>query len=138
MSTCSLCGSSGRDWCTFNDKYAGGEGPLLCLKDQRADVAFMRSIDLDYLTRSHYSQNPAYKADVRDTVSTYLVRRCSQVYRPRVPISVVSFLQDYELLCPQSGRKPIDKYLACNWGEAPANVFVTSGKRTESVRQMYR
>lgn len=64
MSTCELCGSKDSDWCTYNDKYAGGEGPLMCLRDGKADVAFMRSIDLDYLTTPQYGVL-AYNPQVR-------------------------------------------------------------------------
>ena len=70
VSTCQQCGSTGQDWCTYKDKYAGGEGPFMCLKDGVADVAFMRSIDVDYLTRPHYNEAPLYRAEVGITMST--------------------------------------------------------------------
>jgi len=44
--------------------YAGSEGPLLCLKDRVADVGFMRSVDLEYLTTSHHGEAPAYDPNV--------------------------------------------------------------------------
>lgn len=37
---------------------------MLCLKDNMADVAFMKSIDLDYLTTSKYGNAPQYQPDV--------------------------------------------------------------------------
>lgn len=64
VSTCQECGSTGKEWCTYEDMYAGGDGPLKCLKDGKADVGFMRSIDLDYLTTSQYGNPAEFRADV--------------------------------------------------------------------------
>lgn len=65
VTTCQQCGSTGKDWCTYKDRYAGGEGPMLCLKENNGDVAFMRSIDIEYQTTSHYGKAPAVNAEVR-------------------------------------------------------------------------
>ena len=64
VSTCQECGSIGKEWCTYNDMYAGGDGPMHCLKDGKAEVSFMRSTDLDYLTTSQYGNAPQFRADV--------------------------------------------------------------------------
>ena len=64
VSTCQECGSIGKEWCTYNDMYAGGDGPMHCLKDGKAEVSFMRSTDLDYLTTSQYGNPPQFRADV--------------------------------------------------------------------------
>ncbi|XP_067937048.1 transferrin 2-like [Watersipora subatra] len=108
VSTCQQCGSTGADWCTYKDKYAGGEGPLLCLQDNKADVAFMRSIDVDYLTKPHHGEPAAYNPD------------------------------EYMLLCPAGGTKEIGSYEACSWGLAPSNVMVTSAARYAQDQEMYR
>lgn len=65
VGTCSLCGSTGSDWCTYNDKYAGGSGPLQCLEDGKGDVAFMKSIDVEYIMSSQYGKAAQFNKNVR-------------------------------------------------------------------------
>ena len=47
-------------------------------------------------------------------------------------------LQDYILLCPTGGTRQVGDYGACNWGEAPANVFVTSAQRSAQDQINFR
>ena len=74
VSTCQECGSIGKEWCTYNDMYAGGDGPMHCLKDGKAEVSFMRSTDLDYLTTSQYGNPPQFRADV-SCISVKVVKK---------------------------------------------------------------
>lgn len=71
VSTCQLCGSSGIDWCTYQDMYAGGGGAMKCLRDAGGEVAFLSSKDLDYLTTGHFGKNPAYPPEVMNPINAY-------------------------------------------------------------------
>jgi len=47
-------------------------------------------------------------------------------------------LQDFELLCLDGTRAPIDSAATCNWGSIPAHVVMTSLVRDPALRSQYK
>lgn len=48
------------------------------------------------------------------------------------------FFQNFELLCPDNSRQPVDQYLNCNWGELPSHMIMTSAVRDQPVVNGYK
>ncbi|XP_033207220.1 melanotransferrin [Belonocnema kinseyi] len=46
--------------------------------------------------------------------------------------------ENFELLCPDGSRKPIDEYRLCNWGEIPSRAIVTSSATKQGTRKLYQ
>ncbi|XP_066595955.1 transferrin 2 [Prorops nasuta] len=44
----------------------------------------------------------------------------------------------FELLCRDGTRRPIDDYRACNWGSVPSRAIVTSSASNLELRRMYQ
>ena len=40
------------------------------------------------------------------------------------------FVQAFELLCPQGGKRPITAWQECNWGPVPAHAVMTVSDKT--------
>ncbi|XP_043461748.1 melanotransferrin isoform X2 [Leptopilina heterotoma] len=45
---------------------------------------------------------------------------------------------DYELLCLDGSRRPVDEYRICNWGEIPSRAIVTSSATNHFTRKLYQ
>ena len=46
--------------------------------------------------------------------------------------------QDFELLCPDGGRKPPSEAADCNWGVIPSHIVMTSAIHEEALRKVGR
>lgn len=46
--------------------------------------------------------------------------------------------ENFELLCLDGSRKPIDEYRLCNWGEIPSRAIVTSSATKQVTRKLYQ
>uniref|UniRef100_A0A8D8LTG3 Serotransferrin n=1 Tax=Cacopsylla melanoneura TaxID=428564 RepID=A0A8D8LTG3_9HEMI len=44
---------------------------------------------------------------------------------------------DFELLCEDGTRAPVDNYQSCNWGLVPSNAVMTTSARSTGVRKLY-
>lgn len=90
QSICSLCHGS----CSGNEHYANFDGALRCLANV-GDIAFVKhnTVDLSINQLNHEQQLLGQSAG-RSKLTRF----------------------DFELLCPQGGKAPIDSYLSCNWG----------------------
>lgn len=106
QSICSLCHGS----CSGNEHYSNFDGALRCLANA-GDVAFVKhnAVDLSINQLNHEQQLLGHLAS-RPKLTRY----------------------DFELLCPNGGKAPIDTYHQCNWGFVPAHaVVVTSSMLPE-------
>lgn len=51
----------------------------------------------------------------------------------------VSLSKDnFELLCKDGTRQPVDNYSSCNWGQVPSNAVVTTSAKSSMVRKYYQ
>lgn len=61
---------------------------------------------------------------------------------PREVRAEVPSRTDLELLCPQGGRAPLDRWQTCNFGFVPAHAVIvssrTSGERRESIQRFLK
>ena len=55
-----------------------------------------------------------------------------------VTVNLDNPVQDFELICVDGSRAPVDAAERCNWGEIAANVIMTSLTRDEELREKYR
>lgn len=46
--------------------------------------------------------------------------------------------EEFELLCVDGSRRPVDDYLHCNWGRAPSHALVTTSAKTGEERRLYQ
>ena len=44
----------------------------------------------------------------------------------------------FELLCRDGSRKPVDEYSSCHWGEIPSNAIVVSSAVNQEKRKLYQ
>lgn len=100
QSICALCHSS----CAGNEHYSNFDGALRCLANG-GDVAFVKhnTVDLSINQLNHEQQLLGLYAN-RQKLTRY----------------------DFELLCPNGGKAPIDSYQQCNLGFVPANSIVVT------------
>ncbi|RZC39825.1 transferrin, partial [Asbolus verrucosus] len=91
--------------CNFDatEAYSGYTGAFRCLVQGGGDVAFVKHVTVPGNT------------DGKNTES-WAVNLKSQ---------------DYELLCPNGGRAPVDQYETCNLAHAPPHMVVTSHSKSE-------
>lgn len=45
---------------------------------------------------------------------------------------------DFELLCKDGSRRPIDEYEKCNWGRTPSDAVVVSSVKSSNVTNIYQ
>ncbi|KAK6621973.1 hypothetical protein RUM44_001780 [Polyplax serrata] len=50
-------------------------------------------------------------------------------------IGVTRNINDFELLCVDGTRRPIEQYLTCNWGRTPSQAIVTSSAKAFTKRR---
>ncbi|XP_075057685.1 uncharacterized protein LOC142143610 isoform X2 [Mixophyes fleayi] len=91
---CKQCAGEGDKKCQHSpvEPYYGDDGAFRCLRDDKGDVAFVKSTGLP----GEYSK-------------------------------------DYELLCPDNTRKPLNEAKDCNLGKVPSNAVVTRSSCDKSV-----
>lgn len=46
--------------------------------------------------------------------------------------------EQFELLCKDGSRKPVDEYSTCNWGTVPSRAIITSSAISFKIRRMYQ
>ena len=93
----SMC-SLCKEWCSGSDEYAGFEGSIKCLMEA-GDVAFVKHTTIDMMQKQ--------LMNVRNFGGPPMSRN------------------DFELLCPDGRRAPLDSYRSCNLGFVPADAVVT-------------
>lgn len=93
----SMC-SLCKEHCSGSDEYAGFEGAIKCLMEA-GDVAFVKHTTIGLMQKQLMS--------IRNFGGP--------------PVS----LSDFELLCPDGRRAPLDSYRSCNLGFVPADAVVT-------------
>ncbi|XP_001808066.1 transferrin [Tribolium castaneum] len=108
---CELCGGDidKRDVTTkcnhdSSESYSGYTGAFRCLVEGGGDVAFVKHVTVPGNTDGHN----------RDKWAEHLKSG------------------DYELLCPDGGRKPVDQYEQCHLAHAPPHMVVTSHSKRNS------
>ncbi|KAJ3640628.1 hypothetical protein Zmor_027180 [Zophobas morio] len=108
---CKLCGGDVDKHdlstkCNFDssESYSGYTGAFRCLVQGGGDVAFVKHVTVPGNT------------DGKNTESWAVNLKSG----------------DYELLCPDGGRKPVDQYQSCNLAHAPPHMVVTSRSKSDS------
>jgi melanoma-associated antigen p97 len=107
---CELCGGDvdkkdSSTKCNFDstESYSGYTGAFRCLVQGGGDVAFVKHVTVPGNTDG---KNPdSWAANLKS--------------------------QDYELLCPNGGRVPVDQYESCNLAHAPPHMVVTSHSKSD-------
>jgi len=110
---CSLCGGNvdANDGTSLDSKcnwdstesYSGYTGAFRCLVQGQGDVAFVKHVTVPGNTDG---KNP----------ESWAVNLKSE---------------DYELLCKDGGRAPVDQYEKCNLAHVPPHMVVTSNSKTD-------
>ncbi|CAD5117088.1 DgyrCDS5901 [Dimorphilus gyrociliatus] len=111
INLCEACASGGLDRCLRNDRelYYGNSGAFRCLTEFGGDVAFIKHTTVRENT------------DGRNRAEWARNRRSD----------------DYELLCKDGTRKPIDNWKDCHLTEIPASAVVTASFKTTKQREIY-
>ncbi|KAF0314806.1 hypothetical protein GQ607_017962, partial [Colletotrichum asianum] len=111
-SLCSLCAgkqpgeatSEHRCSASPNEAYFGYTGAFRCLASGSGDVAFVQHTTVPENTDGHNSDS--WAANLRS--------------------------QDFELLCPDGGRAPVDQYANCHLAQVPPHMVVTSNDKPQN------
>lgn len=45
---------------------------------------------------------------------------------------------EFELLCKDGSRRPVNEYAQCNWGKVQSDALVVSSAKSSSVRRRYQ
>ncbi|KAI4460367.1 transferrin [Holotrichia oblita] len=106
---CSLCvgnlnSNDKKSKCSFDssESYSGYTGAFRCLVEGGGDVAFVKHVTVPGNTDGKLKEPWAEKLDS----------------------------SDYELLCPNGGRAPVDQYASCHLAHAPPHMVVTSNAKS--------
>jgi len=86
-----------------NESYFGYTGAFRCLASGAGDVAFVKHTTVPENTDGH--NNAGWAAALKS--------------------------EDFELLCPDGGRAPVDQYIRCNLAQVPPHMVVTSNTKSE-------
>ncbi|CAH2097003.1 unnamed protein product [Euphydryas editha] len=105
---CKLCAGGAGVRCTLADPYAGYEGALKCL----------------------VSNSTGEIAFVRDTT----IQHTLLSHKILGGVSEDNF----ELICRDGSRMPVQEWEKCNWGRVPADAIVTSSAATVRQRKRYQ
>nr|BBE27867.1 transferrin [Locusta migratoria] len=92
------------------EDYFGYTGAFRCLAAGAGDVAFVKHSTVLNNTDGHNSE--AWARDLKSS--------------------------DYELLCPDGGRKPLDQFESCNLAAVPGHLVVTSKTKNEHELEAIR
>ncbi|XP_033342744.2 transferrin 1 [Megalopta genalis] len=94
---------------TAAEAYRGGAGALACLTADKGDVAFLSLTALSQLDEKE-KEDTKTDADRQGSKTT-----------------------DFELLCPQGGRAPIDDWARCNLAIEPPRVILSSADKSANA-----
>lgn len=103
----SMC-SLCKEGCSGSDPYANYDGAIRCLAEV-GEVAFVKHSSIDMMDK-------------------YLVGTKS-------PNGAQYSKRDFDLLCPDGRRGPLDSYRTCNWGFVPADSVVGLSSLPQEKRQ---
>ncbi|XP_031847327.1 transferrin 1 [Nomia melanderi] len=95
------------------EAFRGGAGALACLMADKGDVAFLPLTVLSQLDETDKDKDTADAGRQKEAKST-----------------------DFELLCPNDARAPVDGWKGCNWGIEPPRVIVSSGKTVNALEEL--
>ncbi|VDI36666.1 melanotransferrin-like [Mytilus edulis] len=111
ISLCEGCAAGGYKKCQRNqiEQYYGATGAFRCLVENGGDVAFVRHLTVRDNT------------DARNHAIWARNRRSD----------------DYELMCKDGTRKPIDEWRTCHLGKLPSNAVVTGKHKSEEDVNIY-
>lgn len=111
VSMCEACSTAGPRRCLRSDEelYYGSSGSFRCLVEKGGDVAFTRHMAVYENTNG---QNKDYWARNRRS-------------------------DDYELLCKEGRRSPIEGWMDCNLGWVPSNAIMTAGFKSYREKEIY-
>ncbi|KAI8511347.1 antigen p97 [Branchiostoma belcheri] len=102
---CSLCAGAGEDHCVRNknEPYYGYSGAFRCLAEGAGDVAFINHQTVQDNTDGHNPEN--WAAGLR--------------------------ADDFELLCTDGSRRPVDQWRECSLARVPSHAVMTSNDRSQ-------
>ncbi|XP_035676681.1 uncharacterized protein LOC118415881 [Branchiostoma floridae] len=102
---CSLCAGAGEDHCVRNknEPYYGYAGAFRCLVEGAGDVAFINHQTVQDNTDGHNPEN--WAAGLRSS--------------------------EFELLCPDGSRRPVDQWRECSLARVPSHAVMTSEERNQ-------
>lgn len=110
--------------CTDADPYAGYEGAFKCLLEA-GDVAFLKHTTIQDLL----SPGSGY----RKLILNFIDRIYTKI------IFLAGLREDqFQLLCKDGSKKPINQFKTCNWGEVPTNAIVVSSATLLEDRVLYQ
>ncbi|KAJ8898572.1 hypothetical protein PR048_003932 [Dryococelus australis] len=140
-----------------NEAFFGYTGALRCLATSHGDVAFAKHVTLEENTEHRFHSRPGnlhfgcpgfpeitlgeltlgLLAPGHDT---YLLRSCSicddfavdEIHgRNQADWAKHLRSEDFELLCPDGGRRPVSEYASCHLAEIPSHMVVTSNSKSD-------
>ncbi|XP_019626644.1 PREDICTED: uncharacterized protein LOC109471661 isoform X13 [Branchiostoma belcheri] len=102
---CSLCAGAGEDHCVRNknEPYYGYAGAFRCLAEGAGDVAFINHQTVQDNTDGHNPENWAAGLHA----------------------------DDFELLCTDGSRRPVDQWRECSLARVPSHTVMTSNDRSQ-------
>lgn len=108
---CELCHGSGANYCArdASEPFYGDTGSFRCLVEGGGDVAFCKHTALFENTGGSN----------KETWARNLIK------------------SDFELLCRDGSRAPVNEYKSCNLGSVPSNAIVTRGDTGLSLVEAY-
>lgn len=108
---CDLCHGTGKSYCArdASEPFFGDTGSFRCLVEGGGQVAFCKHTTIFENTGGSN----------RETWARHLIR------------------SDFELLCRDGSRAPVDGYKTCNLGTVPPNAIVTRGDTSFSLVDAY-
>ncbi|XP_071485695.1 melanotransferrin-like [Diadema antillarum] len=112
-SLCNQCRGTGDRHCARSgaEPYYGYAGAFRCLAEGQGDVAFVKHTTV--------AENTDFEDEDDDSLGWNA--------------DLVS--SDYELLCLNGSRAPVDQFMSCNLARVPAHVVVTAANKTEAERE---
>ena len=134
VTVCRNCKGDQEDFCTSNDPYAGYHGAFHCMASGNGDVAFVR-----HLTPQEYVSRLNQTASVSLDVSQE--SKSSHKWAAAAPepfMSMLFLFKDFELLCLDGTRRPVDSHASCNWGTIASHVVMASAMRDAVTRNEYK
>ncbi|XP_060060837.1 lactotransferrin [Erinaceus europaeus] len=109
---CALCvgNNAGQHKCAPNseERYYGDSGALRCLAEKAGDIAFVTDITVLHNTNG----------------------RNTEVWAQKL------LAENFELLCPDSSRKPVTEAASCHLGRAPSHAVVSRKDKAELLERV--
>lgn len=132
------------------EPYTGAFSALKCLAETRTNLYFNPSQSFNSYNLPSFSNpqtnptqpslgsqqtwTPMVSADVAFLPHNILFL-AERLNLPRDLRAEVPSRSDLELLCPQGGRAPLDRWQQCNFGFAPAHAVVVSSRTSHERRE---